>query len=394
MWSILAALHKPTGTQNRCTSYTPYKNEYNFNCISYPPTLRNIDTFERHNSDISVNVYTIHDDKEKDLETISGNDERDETTSFFADEASDEDEGSEDDDTQSDDEIMEDVERISTDEEDCDDEIMEEDDTNEERYIYPIRVTKKEKPNHVNLLLTEKNGVWHYSAITNFSRLVGSQLNNDNTTYWYCYQCLHGYKRKRGETKRDDSKLLQEHLLYCKAEKAQRETFPKEGENKLEFTNIHKQLKVPFIVYADFESKLVETEDAEKIVKTGIKPVVEGGDEAEKVKKKTIQYNTHIATSFGYKIVSFDNEACPIEDSYFTYCGDNAVEVFLETLQGKAAEIIEEYIKNIKPIEPPMEEWTIDQRRDYEITPSCHICEKAFQTGEKRVPDHCHFTGR
>ena len=135
------------------------------------------------------------------------------------------------------------------------------------RYIYPIRVTKQEKTNHVNLFLIEKNGVWHYSAITNFSRLVSSQVRKHHGKHWYCYQCLHGFQRQKGENTRHQSKLLTQYLVYCKVEKSQRTTLPKIGESILTFKNIHKQLKCPFAIYADFETKLVTTDDTENIQK-------------------------------------------------------------------------------------------------------------------------------
>ena len=36
-------------------------------------------------------------------------------------------------------------------------------------FIYPLKVAKQELSRHVNLLLTEQDGSWHYSTIKNFS---------------------------------------------------------------------------------------------------------------------------------------------------------------------------------------------------------------------------------
>ena len=95
MWSVLEALDKPRGKYSRCTSYNMYKEEYDFNCISYPPTLRKIDTFERHNTDVSINVYTIHDENDEDdddvdMKDISEEEEEEEGEDLLHDEAIDE----------------------------------------------------------------------------------------------------------------------------------------------------------------------------------------------------------------------------------------------------------------------------------------------------------------
>ena len=180
-------------------------------------------------------------------------------------------------------------------------------------------------------------------------------------------------------------------MVYCKAEKAQRTKLPKEGENILKFKNIHKQLKCPFIVYADFESKLVKTEDAENIQKTGI--VNEVLEEEETV-KNTIHYNTHNATSFGYKIISFNEEECPVENSYFTFCGENAAEVFVEKLQEKATEIYNQYITQCIPMNPSKDQWTADELEAFSTASVCSICNQSFKKDEIRVPDHCRYTGR
>ena len=50
-------------------------------------------------------------------------------------------------------------------------------DDNKRGIVYPLRVTKKEGARHVNLLLTEKDGNWHYSLIKNFSGFIRAQYS-------------------------------------------------------------------------------------------------------------------------------------------------------------------------------------------------------------------------
>ncbi|XP_071652904.1 uncharacterized protein [Temnothorax longispinosus] len=43
---------------------------------------------------------------------------------------------------------------------------------------------------------------------------------------------------------------------------------------------------------------------------------------------------------------------------------------------------------------PPMVELTEDEKREFWLAAHCHVCGKAFQSGDKRVRDHCHLPGR
>ena len=134
--------------------------------------------------------------------------------------------------------------------------------------IFPIKVTKEELPRHINILLTEEDGNCHYSSIVNFSGLLRSQYSKYHGTYFYCYSCLHGFVPKKGEKTREQCVNLQEHHKHCKTQKPQRISYPIKGkQDLLQFTSIHKQLKMPFVVYADFESCLKKESDID--TKTG-----------------------------------------------------------------------------------------------------------------------------
>ena len=72
---------------------------------------------------------------------------------------------------------------------------------------------------------------------------------------------------------------------------AQAINMPKQGENILKFNNFHKQLPVPFVIYADFEA-----------ITKGCKQ----SEEMEKDKDKrsyTEAYQTHEDCSYGYKVL-------------------------------------------------------------------------------------------
>ena len=172
-------------------------------------------------------------------------------------------------------------------------------------FIYPLRVVNQELSHHVNLLLTEKDNILHYSTIKNFNGFLRAQYNKNNSRYFYCYSCLHGFKAKKGEKTREDCKLLKEHIRYCKTQKPQRVSYPKDKE--LEFTNIQTQLKHPFVGYADFECILKKETDID--VKPGITSTIE----------KELKYQTHDAASYFTKFVSIDSSFTLDEDEHFSF---------------------------------------------------------------------------
>ena len=166
----------------------------------------------------------------------------------------------------------------------------------------------------------------------------------------------------------------------------------------LKFTNVHKQLKHPFVVYCDFESSLKKnTEVNLEEFKTGIVVDDDGDDEPKKKKwekgKTKIAYQTHEAASFGYKIVSI-NPAYHHDIEIFS--GENAAEHFLDSLQREAKLIYDKYITKPKK----MKELTEAEQIEFDEATTCHICKKEFKNDEndedkdyKKCKDHCHILG-
>ena len=112
----------------------------------------------------------------------------------------------------------------------------------DKKVIYPLRVSSTLGPDRqVDLLLSERNGIQHYTTIRNFSRLVSSQISHHGLTVYCCKPCLHAYSTEE---------LLDAHGTDCCH--AQRTKFP--DDPRCRFPNIEKQLPAPFVVYAYFES--------------------------------------------------------------------------------------------------------------------------------------------
>ena len=134
----------------------------------------------------------------------------------------------------------------------------------EDKTLFPLLITKETYDRHVNLLLlrkltTDNAEVTHYVLIKDLGRLLHDQTNHKMKIY-PCDYCLHRFSRKE---------LLENHRPYCQIHGAQRVEMPAEKDKWLKFNNHHKQMKCPFVIYADFESflekKVIEDEDEELI---------------------------------------------------------------------------------------------------------------------------------
>ena len=95
-----------------------------------------------------------------------------------------------------------------------------------------------------NLLQVSEGETSHYCLIQNFSRLMGDRTKHHEKTF-YCYHCLHNFSRQD---------LLYQHKPNCQSHVTQRIDFPKNEKDKwVYFKDYARQLKVPFVIYADFE---------------------------------------------------------------------------------------------------------------------------------------------
>ena len=259
-----------------------------------------------------------------------------------------------------------------------------------EAFIYPLRVEKKEKARHVNLLLTEVDGVKHYSAIIDFSRLVSSQVSKDTRKKHFCYSCLTGFTTRSKDETRENCKRLQEHIELCQQHQPQRVSYPVQGvDDMLTYKNIYKQLPVPFRIYADFEAALVEVFRGD--VTTGIfdqqeyekyldenwpKCLTPKGVEIWKREmRKAVMYQEHRPISYKYIIVS-DVDGYRKEK---LYKGDDAAAHMLDELTKDTREIFDTYIKKAKKMI-----WDDEAKTKYENSTHCHICK-----GEFKKPIRC-----
>ena len=96
----------------------------------------------------------------------------------------------------------------------------------------------------INLLMVSEDGIRHYTAIKSLSRLLSSKNSNTKHKQHFCMNYLQGFTQ---ELSRD------QHQVYCKDNESVRVEIPKQG-STVEFKDGQGEFRVPYIMYADFES--------------------------------------------------------------------------------------------------------------------------------------------
>ena len=103
------------------------------------------------------------------------------------------------------------------------------------------------RKHHIDLLLISNEMNNHYCLINDFSQLMTFSKSKHHGEKYYCRNCLRGY---------NSEEALSKHWPYCKEHSCVRIELPKEG-TFMKFTNIERSMRVPFVVYADFESFII-----------------------------------------------------------------------------------------------------------------------------------------
>lgn len=205
----------------------------------------------------------------------------------------------------------------------------------------------------------------HYCLIKDFNKLM-------------CFQSKHKARRffcRRCFCSKDSEEKLNEHSVLCSNNDFQKLVLPtgevKNGkaDNIVQFTNIKNKLMCPFIIYADFESILVELDNK----------VEKDGDESY-----TIKTQEHKAISFCYQIVCVDprHNVGPV-----VYVGKDAATVFLQELRKEKNKLFK-IMKNVVPMNLSEQEEKLFQSQK-----NCYICNMSI-SGKDKVRDHCHISGK
>ena len=105
-----------------------------------------------------------------------------------------------------------------------------------------------------------------------------------------------------------------------------------------------------------------------------------------KEKSYTEKKAKHI--TLGYSLVTcYSYDKSKNESKY--YRGKDCMEMFCKDLREQATKIINYEKKEMIPL-------TNEEKESYKNQKVCYICEKEFSTNkkDKKVRDHCHYTGK
>ena len=235
---------------------------------------------------------------------------------------------------------------------------------------FPINISKETFKDQMNLLLIAKDEKKHYVLIKDFNAFMYNQSKHKEGKH-FCMYCLQCFSSER---------ILENHVNNCLTiNGAEAINMPKQGENILKFNNFHKQLPVPFVIYADFEAITKKVQGCKQ------------SEEMEKDKDRrsyTEACQTHEDCGYGYKVI------CCYDDKYSKYTsiyrGENAVYKFMEKMLEEV-----EYCKAVikKHFNKPLAMTEVDEQC-FKNMDGCHICGEKYTDKDVRVRDHCHITGK
>ena len=232
----------------------------------------------------------------------------------------------------------------------------------EKNNICPLREVNRDCKNTIDLFLYEEDGKYHYSLIKNFSRLIRSQITSrTNEPIFICKRCFSHYTKEE---------LLEKHIKYCSNNQTALVKMP-EPNTMLYFKNYHKQLPIPFVVYADFECFT--------------KPM----NTCSPNPKESYNYNyqKHEPSGFCFYVKGIvDKKIKPIIYTKKSEDEDIA-KVFVEKLTEVTKGIYNDFYQRPKPLR-----LTSAEQKSFEEAKTCHICNCELK--KDKVRDHCHFSGQ
>ena len=230
----------------------------------------------------------------------------------------------------------------------------------EERQPYPIYISKEKFNSCLNLLLITEGEAKHYCLLKDFNKFMYNQTKHKGRKHFcmYCLQCL------------SSKEHLEKHKVDCLQINGKQSIKMPEPGSKIAFKNYRKQLPAPFVIYADFEA------------------ITEKVSEKAPQKSCTEQYQKHTACGYGYKVV------CCYDDKFSKpikiHRGKMAIHKFMKDMLAEVKycqKVVETHFT--KPLE-----MTDEDEESFQRAEECHICKTPYITGDVKVRDHCHVTGK
>ncbi|CAC5378381.1 unnamed protein product [Mytilus coruscus] len=229
----------------------------------------------------------------------------------------------------------------------------------EDGQVFPLYMTKMlNGSNEIDLLYLSDDRNSHYCWIKNLSRFLVHTHKKSHTKLYYCHRCLHGFIRQD---------LLDAHRPYCERFDFQNVQYPKEGKDDiLRFKDYHKTMKVPFVIYADFEALACKLDTCSPNPNTA----------------STTHHTKFEVCGYAYQVVctNANYSKAPV-----IYRGKNVVEHFFESMFQE-----EDYIGNILADAEPLIMSTNTEKKFKDAT-NCYVCGTMFSKTSGKVRDHSHI---
>ena len=224
--------------------------------------------------------------------------------------------------------------------------------------VYPLKISKEKRINNIDLLWISDEKKQHYCVIKDLSKFLRSSLTKHHETVEICRSCLNHFPKGK----------LKNHEEYCFQNETVKIEMPKE-ESSISFKHHNRSIKVPFVVYADFEAFTKE-----------IKTIPQNDRVAF-----TQKYQHHQPSGFCYKIVGQNIKRCVL---FRAAKNEDVSRKFVEMLEEDIKKIFQQFNFSKKMVISSQEQ------KDFLNAEFCWICQKKFKKDEKKVRDHDHFTGK
>ena len=182
--------------------------------------------------------------------------------------------------------------------------------------IYPLRIYKREST--VTLSLISDDTKQHYCLIKDISKLLSLQTSKHGHVRHVCFKYLNTLNSENS---------LASHHEYCKSYEVIKIEVSEEG-SKISFKNHIRSMRVPFIVYADFESFAPQLS------------ICQPNPE----KSYTKQYQKHITSEFCYhSILTIQFILSTTSVFVKEFSDDDVAQIFMDTLEKNINEICNKF---------------------------------------------------
>ena len=204
--------------------------------------------------------------------------------------------------------------------------------------------------------------VQHYCVIKNLSRLISHQYNKHREKKYICRGCLNIFNFEGS---------LKKHIDYCYKKEPVNIEMPKEG-SILKFKIFFWKMRVPFVVYVDFECFTEKLDTCHP---------------NDETKPYTKQYQKHTPSGFTYYIKCFDNKVYIQDPVKYTKQSedDDIAQIFIDKLVQDTTWICRNCGRKKMTITPK-------QQRRFQKATKCWICreelikDKSHQDYKRKTP--------